>query len=175
MIYRTKTYIAADWDGDREAVDKLYQWNDSDYRGLNFVDAHELTQARDTSLPCSIKRSLRERLDASKTFILIVGKNTNSVTKGSCRYCQSYSSWAGCLRGHSLDFRSFVGYECETAYRYSLRIVVLYNSQYVLKDRCPEILRNEGKHLAMYDIVESPLGEYKQWRYQEIRAAIEGK
>ena len=47
--------------------------------GLSFVDAHELTQARDTSLPCSIKRFLRERLDASKTFVLVVGDKTKDL------------------------------------------------------------------------------------------------
>lgn len=174
MAYRTKTYIAADWDGDKDAVDQLHKWNDSNYWGLHFVDAHELTQARDTSLPCSIKRSLKERLDASKTFILIVGKNTDSVTKGSCRYCRSHSSLLGrCLREHSIDFRSFVEYECETAYRSGLKIAVLYNSQYVYRDRCPEILRNKGTHLAMYEIIKSPWGDYKSWKYTDIKNAIE--
>ena len=31
MGYRTKTYIAADWDGDKEAIDKLHEWNKSNY------------------------------------------------------------------------------------------------------------------------------------------------
>ena len=26
MAYRTKTYIAADWDGDKNAVEQLYKW-----------------------------------------------------------------------------------------------------------------------------------------------------
>ena len=28
MAYRTKTYIAADWDGDKNAIDQLHTWND---------------------------------------------------------------------------------------------------------------------------------------------------
>ena len=55
MVYRTRTYIAGDWTGDRDLIDKLYQWNESNYWGLSFSDAHALTQARDSSLPCSIK------------------------------------------------------------------------------------------------------------------------
>ena len=98
MLYRTRTYIAGDWTGDKDLIDKLYQWNDSNYWGLSFSDAHELTQARDTSLPCSIKRSLKERLDVSKRFVLIVGGSTDGLTKGSCQYCQSYSSFSGCRR-----------------------------------------------------------------------------
>lgn len=31
MTYRTKTYIAADWTGDKDAVDQLYTWNESKY------------------------------------------------------------------------------------------------------------------------------------------------
>ena len=76
MYYRTRTYIAGDWDHDKDAVDALHRWNDSSRYGLSFSDAHELKQARDTSLNCSIKKSLAERLDASKTFILIVGEHT---------------------------------------------------------------------------------------------------
>ena len=83
MTYRTKTYIAGDWTGNQDLISKLYQWNDSDRWALHFVDAHDLTQARDSSLPCSIKRSLAQRLDASKTFVLVVGSQTNALTKGS--------------------------------------------------------------------------------------------
>lgn len=68
---RTKTYIAADWSGDIDAVEQLHKWNKSYYWSLSFSDAHDITQARDTSLNCSIKSSLRVRLEASKRFILI--------------------------------------------------------------------------------------------------------
>ena len=68
--YRTKTYIAGDWTGDSDAIEQLYKWNDSKYWSLHFIDAHDLTQAKDSSLNCSIKASLKTRLDASKTFVL---------------------------------------------------------------------------------------------------------
>ena len=76
--YRTRTYIAGDWDHDKDAVDKLHQWNNSRYWSLSFTDAHDLIQANDSSLNCSIKKSLKKRMDASKRFVLIVGNNTNS-------------------------------------------------------------------------------------------------
>ena len=50
MVYRTKTYIAGDWTGDKDAIDTLYKWKNSGYLNFDFVDAHSLTQARDTSL-----------------------------------------------------------------------------------------------------------------------------
>ena len=54
MAYRTKTYIAAEWSGDKDAVEQLHKWNDGDKWSLSFTDAHEVTQARDGSLNCSI-------------------------------------------------------------------------------------------------------------------------
>lgn len=48
--YRTRTYIAGDWDNDKDAVDQLHTWNDSNYWSLSFTDAHDLTSSRDSSL-----------------------------------------------------------------------------------------------------------------------------
>ncbi len=90
MIYRTKTYIAGDWDGDKDAIQKLYKWNSNKKIPLNFTNAHDLTQARDTSLNCSIKQSLKYRMNASKRFILIVGDKTSSLRSGGCQLCASY-------------------------------------------------------------------------------------
>ena len=86
-MYRTRTYIAADWSGDYDAVEQLHKWNNSKHWSLSFTDAHDLMQARDNSLNCSIKSSLNKRLDASKAFVLIVGNNTTTVRSGSCQYC----------------------------------------------------------------------------------------
>ena len=169
MIYRTKTYIAGDWTGDQDLISQLYKWNDRDDLRLSFTDAHELTQARDTSLPCSIKRSLAERLDASKTFVLIVGRDTDKLTKGSCRYCNSYDSYHGsCHRGHYVDYRSFIRYECEKAQRDGIRIVVLYNYADVNRSKCPDILRYEGTHINAYYYQ----GDKAYWNYSKIKDAL---
>ena len=48
MYYRTRTYIAGDWDHDKDAVEALHRWNESSKYGLSFSDAHELKQAKDT-------------------------------------------------------------------------------------------------------------------------------
>ena len=77
MAIRTRTYIAADFDHDKDAVDILYKWKNDGRLEFDFNDAHELTQAQDSSLPCSIKSSLKQRMDISKTFVLIVGNHTN--------------------------------------------------------------------------------------------------
>lgn len=114
--YRTRTYIAGDWDNDKDAVDQLHKWNDSNYWSLSFTDAHDLTSSRDSSLNCTIKSSLKTRMDASKTFVLIVGDHTASVTAGGCQLCGSYNSYTKhCAKGYSVDYRSFIKFECDKA------------------------------------------------------------
>jgi len=168
MAYRTKTYIAGEWDGDQDAIKQLHSWNDSEHLNLSFTDAHDLTQARDSSLNCSIKSSLATRLDHSKTFVLIVGNNTKDARSGGCRYCDSYkSSTQSCARGHSVDHRSYIEYECEKAVEDKLNIVVLYNAAYIRKSKCPDSLTGIGKHVAMRDIVN---GAYR-WDYPAVKAA----
>lgn len=172
MPYRTRTYIAGDWTGDADAIQQLYKWNDSDHLNLSFTDAHELTQARDNSLYCSVKRSLKERLDCSKTFVLIVGANTLQLTKGSCSYCASYNSYGHyCARGYSKDFKSYIEYECEQAVNAGMKIVVLYNYSAVKREKCPEVLRYKGSHINMYYYAND--GKC-YWNYLEIKKAIVG-
>lgn len=169
MVYRTKTYIAADWTGDMDAVDQLHKWNNSNYWSLSFTDAHDLMQARDGSLNCSIKSSLGTRLNASKTFVLIVGKNTKSVNSGSCQYCGSYNSYTyNCARRYSVDYRSFIEYECDKAVHDKLKIVVLYNAAIINKSNCPNVVKDTGTHTAMCFHRE---GNY-YWNYQAVKYAI---
>ena len=170
MYYRTRTYIAGDWDHDKDAVEALHRWNDSSQYGLSFSDAHELKQARNTSLNCSIKRSLAERLDASKTFILIVGDHTKELIAGGCQYCGSYNSyWGTCGRGHTVDTRSYIDFECEKAIRDGLKIIVLYKSTFVNRDKCPEVIRWKGIHVPM----EKWFGNNLYWDYVSVKNAIE--
>lgn len=169
MVYRTKTYIAGEWDGDRDAIEQLHTWNKNNYWSLSFTDAHTLTQARDSSLNCSIKASLAIRFKASKTFVLIVGSNTKNARSGSCRYCNSYNSLGGnCIRGHTVDHRSYITYECEKAVKDGLKIVVLYNAASVDKAKCPDAVKYAGTHVAMCYRVER---QY-YWDYQAVKAAL---
>ncbi len=170
MAYRTRTYIAGDWTGDEQAIKKLYEWNESEHWSLSFTDAHELTQARDSSLNCNIKRSLKERMDSSKTFVLVVGDQTNKVTAGSCQFCSSYNSYGlYCAKGYSVDYRSYIKYECNKAVEAEIKVVVLYNSTSVNKEKCPEAVRNLGTHVSMMYIGQN--GKY-YWNYNAIKNAI---
>lgn len=171
MNYRTRTYIAADWDSDSDAVEQLHKWNDSNYWSLSFSDAHDLKQAKDSSLNCSIKASLRNRLEASKTFILIVGTNTKTVKAGSCQYCPRYNSiWQYCTtQTNSVDFRSYIEFECEKAVKDGLKIIVLYKSCTVDKSRCPNAVKYLGTHIPMW----YRLNGSTYWDYQGVKKAIE--
>lgn len=166
--YRTRTYIAADWSTDKDAVDQLRKWNDSKYWSLSFTDAHDLTSSSDTSLNCSIKASLKSRMDASKTFVLIVGSNTKTVRSGSCAYCSSYQNYR-CTRGHSTDFRSYIEYECAKAVEAGIKIIVLYKYTKVRKDLCPDAVKNVGTHTNM---IYYENGTY-YWDYEAVKKAFD--
>lgn len=166
---RPCTYIAADWEGDGVAVQIIQKWNNDFRKSISFKDAHDLVQARDSSLNCSIKASLSSRLDMSYKFILIVGKGTKSVRSGSCQYCGSLNSYSHyCMKGHSVDYRSYIEFECEKAVRDGLQIVVLYNSGVIEKDRCPDVVKNKGTHKEMW----SWSGNNWKWDYNKIAFAI---
>lgn len=169
-LYRTRTYIAADFDNDRDAVDQLHKWNDSNYWSLSFTDAHDLQTSSDDSLYCSIKSSLKYRMDGSKTFVLIVGDHTDTITKGGCQYCGSYSSWTGaCARGRTVDTRSYIKYECDKAVEAGIKIIVLYNDTTVNRSKCPAAVRYKGTHAKM---VKYENGRY-YWDYQSVKNAFD--
>ncbi|MCG8796616.1 TIR domain-containing protein [Tenacibaculum finnmarkense] len=169
MAYRTKTYLAGEWDGDNNAIEQLHKWNNNNYWSLSFTDAHSITQARDGSLNCSIKSSLATRLDSSKTFVLIVGSNTKTARSGSCQHCNNYSSYfKSCSKGYSIDYKSYIEYECNKAIKDGLKIVVLYNAATVNKSKCPDIIKNLGTHKAMCYYKD---GTY-YWDYNTVKNAI---
>lgn len=162
---RTRIYIAGAWDDDEDAISKLYYWNESDHYGLEFVDAHDFKQARDSSHACSIKKSLSDRMDHCHTFVLVVGSTTDSKAKGRCQYCSNYKSYSAyCSSGEIQTSKSFIDFEIDKAVRDGLRIVVLYNSSYRLYSRCPEKLKNLGTHVAM----KTSYG----WNYFDVKRAI---
>ena len=84
----------------------------------------------------------------------IKDSNTDTVTAGSCIYCGSYNSYTkACAKGHSIDYRSYIKYECDEALKAyndgNMKIIVLYNSCSVNKSKCPSALRNVGIHSPM--------------------------
>ena len=147
MAYRTRTYIAADWDYDKDAVDILCHWNKSSNRELSFGDAHELSECRsDKTNNCNIKRNCAQNLDHSKAFVLIIGEHTKKSRAGYCMYCKDYDH---CRYKYTLN-KSFVEFECDYAVRNKLPIIVLYKSIQVKKSLCIESVVNKTNvHVPM--------------------------
>ena len=169
-IYKTRTYIAGDWDNDKDAVDQLHKWNDSNHWSLSFTDAHDLTSSRDSSLNCTIKSSLKTRMNASKTFVLIVGNHTASVTAGGCQLCGSYNSYAKyCAKGYRVDYRSIIKFECDKAIEAGITIIVLYKATQIDRSKCPDAIRYLGTHATM--ICKGNDGKYS-WDYQSVKKAF---
>ena len=177
IAYRNKTYIAADWDektGDKDAVDQLHKWNKSEYWGLDFHDAHDLTSSRDSSKSCTIKKSLDERLDNSKHFVLIVGEHTKSLRSGKCT--ESCDSWSTCSSsygyGEAKKKYSYIEFECNGAksrneYDGKPRVIVLYNSKTVDKTKCLDAVKGIAlTHTAMKKSDGC-------WDYQSVKKAFD--
>lgn len=184
MPYRTRTYIAGEWEGDSDAIDQLHKWNDGDKWNLHFVDAHGFKQCYDSSMPCTIKAELSDRMSRSKVFVLVVGSNTRTTRKGSCSYQDCGNKWYSYTQGKyicnvsgkSYSSESFIDYECRLAYnawlKGEMKIVVLYNAASVDKSKCPDVLKNVGTHVAM----KSYNFTWNSYRYDyyKVKQAIEG-
>lgn len=165
---RDYTYIAADFDHDESAVKTLHKMRDMGY--IHFKDAHEIQQSNDSSLACSIKKSLKYRMDCSYKFILIVGNETDKVTKGGCQLCSSNNSYTkSCARGNSVDHRSYIKFECDKAVEGELKIVVLYNNNSIDRNLCPEVVRWKGTHHQMW---KHGADGKNYWDYDGIAQAI---
>lgn len=82
----------------------------------------------------------------------------------------SYNSHTyACAKGYSVDFRSFIKYECDKAVAASIKIIVLYKSATVQKTKCPEAVRNMGVHAPMcYRSSDGKL----HWNYNSVKKLL---
>jgi hypothetical protein len=102
MSYRNKTYVAFASE-DILHYRLMQAWQANSNIDFNFFDAHDLNTARDSSLPETIKRRLRERLQNAKQVVLLGTKDAKR--KGS-------------------DGRSFLAHEVKVIIEYNLPVVV---------------------------------------------------
>lgn len=70
MSYRNKTYVAFASE-DIHNYRLMQAWRSSKHIEFDFIDAHDINQARDTSLPETIKTRLRERMNNAKQVVLL--------------------------------------------------------------------------------------------------------
>ena len=81
MSYKNKTYVAFDGDNDMKYYRLMTAWKEHDHIEFDFLNAHDLNSARDTSTEESIKAQLRIRMANSKQMLLLVGDNTKYLRK----------------------------------------------------------------------------------------------
>lgn len=124
MAYRGRTFVSFDGDTDMHYYRLMTAWHQNDRSPFNFYNAHDLEQARDTSLESTIKASLARRMAESSVFVLLIGERTRFLYK-------------------------FVRWEIEQALARKLPIigVNLNSTRFMDESRCPPILRDE---LAIY-------------------------
>ncbi|MFI1392530.1 TIR domain-containing protein [Streptomyces griseoaurantiacus] len=102
MSYRNKTYVA--FASENINLYRLMEaWRDNKNIDFNFYDAHDLYISRDTSLPATIKRNLRQRMGNAKQIVLI--GTPEAKRKGG-------------------DGRSFLAYEIAVMQEFNLPIVI---------------------------------------------------
>lgn len=120
MPYRNKTYVALDFDTDKNSYFLMKAWKQHDDIDFNFYNAHDLTTIRTWSSEEAKKRSLHERMLNSKLFILLVGEKTNN--------CNVYVRW-----------------EIEQALKMGLPIIAANLNGLRVMDNtlCPALLRSE--------------------------------
>lgn len=81
MAYRNKTYVCFDADTDMKWYQLMKAWKENQAMNFDFDNAHEINNLRDGSSEETIKRKLRERLESTKTLVVLIGKNTRNLYK----------------------------------------------------------------------------------------------
>ena len=124
----------------------MQAWKQNDNVPFNFYDAHSLNTARDTSLEESIKRQLRERLQNTKIFTVLLGERTRFL-------------------------RKFVRWELEQAIKLKLPIVVVNLNGLRKQDLalCPPIIRDE---LAIHISFNARILQYALERWPETHREL---
>lgn len=120
MAYRNKVFVSFDGDNDIHYYRLMRAWKQNDHTSFDFIDAHDINTARDTSSEETIKRRLKERLANAKVVVSLIGENT--------RYLYRFVRW-----------------ELEQSVSLGIPIIGVNlngkRSQDI--DRCPPIIRDE--------------------------------
>lgn len=101
MPYRNKTYVAFASE-DINHYWMMTAWRKNKNIGFDFLDAHDINTARDTSEPETIRRRLRERLAHTNQAVVLISDTTR-------------------LKGN--DPSSFLYYELETIAKLGLPVI----------------------------------------------------
>ncbi|MDI5896359.1 TIR domain-containing protein [Flavobacterium algoritolerans] len=147
----TTCYACFDGDSDIHYYRLMQAWHVNEKFDFTFINAHDLTQSRDSSTEETIKRSLRTRLRASDVLVVLVGESTRNLYK-------------------------FVRWEIEVSIELGLSIIVvnLDKKRRMNSVLCPPILRNE---LAIHVPFGHKIIDYaiKNWPSSASRHRVAGE
>jgi hypothetical protein len=120
MAYRNKTYVAFASE-DLHCYRLMRAWRDNEKIDFDFLDAHDINIALDTSQPETIRRRLRERLANTKQAVVLISDTTKPKAARSS---------------------SFLYYEIEVIDRLNLPVVFanLNGSRNIQSSKLPTIL-----------------------------------
>lgn len=120
MAYRNKTFVSFASE-DLHYYRLMCAWRANEHIEFDFLDAHDINTARDTSTPDTIKRRLTERLSNTKQVVMLVGDVT---------------------RAKAGKASSFIYHEVETIRRLALPVIFanLNKGRQVQTNRIPERL-----------------------------------
>ena len=146
MAYRNKTYVCFDADNDIHYYQLMRAWKQNDHTDFDFYDAHDRNNLLATSTEETIKRKLRERLNNTRIFVVLIGQQT--------RYLYRFVRW-----------------EMDEALGMALPIIAvnLNGRRSMDSDLCPPIVRDE---LAMHVSFNAAIVQYalESWegRHREL-------
>lgn len=153
MAYRNKTYICFDADTDMNYYNTMRMWKENDNIAFDFNNAHDYNNIRHESenwagtSPEQIKSKLRERMNNSKVFILLVGEKTKNLFQ-------------------------YVRWEIELALEMGLPIIVANINKKKDMDSvlCPPILKDKlAVHVAFgQKIIDLALNNWPTFHYQYL-------
>lgn len=149
-------YACFDGDKDIHYYRLMTAWHVNEKFEFTFVNAHDITNARDTSTEETIKRSLRTRLNASDILVVLIGESTKNLYK-------------------------FVRWEIEVAIEKGMPIIAvnLNKKKSVDYDRCPPILRSAlaihvpfGHKIIDYALKNWPSRQFELKKNGEIEPRV---
>ncbi len=153
MSYRNKTYVCFDGDTEIHYYRLMCAWKQNDGLSFNFYNAHDLNKALDTSSETTIKRKLKERLNNSKVFVVLIGEKT--------RYLHKFVKW-----------------EIEQALSMRLPIIAvnLNGLRSIDSQRCPPVIRDQLAIHISYNlkIMQYSLNNWPDKHLQYYKKGIKG-
>ena len=126
MDTQVKVHITADWENDQSVVDQIIKWNQDQGEPFSMEDSSNILEDMESEWSCFVRETLKEKIQKTDIFLLIMGEQTNLVQDGSCFFCENYRGFSGvCAHGRTADTRGIIEFQCDMAREFQKKIVVV--------------------------------------------------